>query len=384
MSKKALIVANLVGFLHFLWNDIATLQTMGYHVSVATNEKSAEGPNLIEIPKMDKMGIKHYQVDFDTKSPITKQNWKSYKQLKNIMQGGYDVIHCHTPIVGILTRFAARKYQKKGTIVIYTSHGFTFTDRSSKKNWLIYFKVEKIMSRYCDAIITINHEDYNNAKKMYCKHVYVIPSVGLDIQRFNSVYINRNQYRESLGVKPEDIMVLSVGELSFRKNQQIIIKAIGLLENSEKYIFIVCGTAVVNSSIKQGLQQLAQNLGVRILFLGHRHDIPEINNCADITVIPSVREGFGMTGVEALASGVLVIGSDVQGIREYVIPGRTGYLCDPYNEEEFASAIEKVTNMSLQERQEMAVNCRKKAEEFDVSKSIAAMRKIYEEVLNSD
>ena len=74
MKKKALIVVNLAGFLHFLWNDIATLQEMGYEVSVAMNENSAAGPNLIEIPKLEEMGIAHYQVEFDTKSPVSTQN----------------------------------------------------------------------------------------------------------------------------------------------------------------------------------------------------------------------------------------------------------------------------------------------------------------------
>lgn len=78
MKKKALIVVNLAGFLHFLWNDIATLQEMGYEVSVAMNENSAAGPNLIEIPKLEEMGIAHYQVEFDTKSPISTQNIQAY------------------------------------------------------------------------------------------------------------------------------------------------------------------------------------------------------------------------------------------------------------------------------------------------------------------
>lgn len=78
MKKKALIVVNLAGFLHFLWNDIATLQEMGYEVSVAMNENSAAGPNLIEIPKLEEMGIAHYQVEFDTKSPVSTQNIQAY------------------------------------------------------------------------------------------------------------------------------------------------------------------------------------------------------------------------------------------------------------------------------------------------------------------
>lgn len=384
MKKKALIVVNLAGFLHFLWNDIEILRTMGYEITVAMNEESAAGPNLIEIPKLNEMKIKHYHIDFDTKNPFSMKNMKAYKQLKNVLNEGYDLIHCHTPIVGILTRLSAQKYRKKGTKVIYTTHGFTFTDKTSRKSWMIYFNIEKFMSRFCDVIITINHEDYNNAKKMHCKQVYIIPSVGLDNKRFKKCCIDRNKYRASLGIKPEDIMILSVGELSYRKNQQIIIKALNLLENKKQCIFVICGTAVVNSTIEEDLKRLSKNLQVRILLLGHRLDIPEINACADIAVIPSIREGFGMTGVEALASGVPVVGSDVQGIREYIVEARTGYLCDPYNEQEFADAIQKLINMSDDNKKEMSIECKRKAEMFDVSKTVASMRKIYKEVLNCD
>ena len=335
--------------------------------------------------KLEEMGIAHYQVEFDTKSPVSTQNIQAYKQLKLILKTNkYDLIHCHTPIVGILTRMAARKYRKAGTTVIYTTHGFAFTDKSSKKSWIVYFTAEKLMSRFCDAIITINHEDYGNAKKMHCPKVYVIPSVGLDNHRFANLRINRDEYRASFGVNSKDHMVLAVGELSSRKNQKIIIEALGTLDRKEQYIFVICGTAVVNSTIDEELKETASRLGVRIFLAGHRLDIPEINACADVAVIPSVREGFGMTGVEALASGVPVVGSDVQGIREYVIPGKTGYLCDPYDAHQFAEAIENIVNLTPEARNQMAAACKKKAEEFDVSKSIAAMKNIYQEVLSND
>ena len=87
------------------------------------------------------------------------------KQLKLILKTNkYDLIHCHTPIVGILTRMAARKYRKTGTIVIYTTHGFTFTDKSSKKNWIVYFTAEKLMSRFCDALPLIDFHGLSIAR----------------------------------------------------------------------------------------------------------------------------------------------------------------------------------------------------------------------------
>lgn len=225
--KKALIVVNLAGFLTFLWNDIKTLQEMGYTVSVAMNARMPDGSDAVEVEKLKKMKIDFFQIDFDTKNPLSRDNVIAYKQIKKVVNEEYDLIHCHTPIVGILTRMAAKKYRKTGTTVIYTTHGFTFTDKSSKKNWIVYFNAEKLMSRFCDAIITINHEDYNNAKRMHCPKVYIIPSVGLDSNRFSNLRINRDEYRASFGVEPKDHMVLSVGELSSRKNQKDYNRSIG-------------------------------------------------------------------------------------------------------------------------------------------------------------
>lgn len=381
MQKKALIVANLAGFLNFLWNDIATLQQMGYVVSVAVNAKLLDGSDAVETEKLKDMGIACHHVDFDTKNPLGKQNLKAFRQLQAILKNGYDVIHCHTPIAGILVRLAARPYRRKGTKVLYTTHGFSFNDRSSKKSWLVYHTTESMMSRFCDAIITINHEDYRNAQKMHCRKVYLIPSVGIDRKRFEAIQIDRDVYRESLGVGPDDIMVLAVGELSVRKNQQIIVKAIALLPHKERYVYVICGQAVVHSTVEEQLRQLGRDLGVRMQLLGHRLDIPEINACADVAVIPSLREGFGMAGVEALASGVPVAGSDTQGIREYVIPGKTGYLCDPNNEKQFAEAIGKLVSMTPEERRIMAQECRNTAQNFDVERSTQAMKDIYQEVL---
>lgn len=381
IEKKALIVVNLAGFLNFLWNDIDTLQDMGFKVEVAMNGKMADGSLATEVKMLKKMGITFYQIDFNTKKPLSKNNLSAYKSIKKILKSNYDLVHCHTPIVGMITRLAANKYRKKGTRVIYTTHGFTFTDKSSKKTWLTYYVIEYIMSFFCDAIITINHEDYYNAKKMRCKNVYIIPGVGIDNRRFNNVKIDIKQYREENGISPNDILILAVGELSKRKNHQVIVKAISHLENKDKIVFVICGRAVTNNNIKKELEDLAKKLKVKIIFAGHRSDIPEMNICADLIVMPSMREGLGMSGLEAMASGKPVVGSDVQGIREYVKNGITGYLCDPMDDIEFSDSIRKIIGMSEDKRREMSFKCKEMARKFDVTKSKKAMYDIYEEII---
>lgn len=378
---KVLIVVNLAGFLTFLWNDIKILQTMGYEVEIAMNGIMSDGSKAVEISELNAKKIRYYQVDFDTKHPVSKMNFIAYKQMKAILKNKYAAIHCHTPIAGLITRVVANSYRKKGTKVLYTTHGFAFNDQSAKKLWIIFFTMEKFVSRFCDAIITINHEDFFNAQKMHCDKVYMIPGIGLDYSRFKNITIDRDKYRNSLGVKKNDIMILGVGELSARKNHQIIIKALNKLGDKQKYIFVLCGRAVVNSNIEILLKELADKNGVRLVLMGHRLDIPEINKCADIAVIPSLREGLGMAGLEALASGIPVIGSDVQGIREYVVDGETGYLCSPFDENQFAAAIEKIGRMNENELYLMRKRCKDKAKQFDCSISQKRMKEIYCEIL---
>ena len=127
--KKALIVANLAGFASFLINDIKLLQGMGYKVFYAANAKKLEWTKTKNTLKS--LGVEIFQVDFDTKNPFNKQNLTAYVQISDLIKKNkFDLIHCHTPIAGLITRLAARKYRRKGMKVFYTTHGFAFTYKS--------------------------------------------------------------------------------------------------------------------------------------------------------------------------------------------------------------------------------------------------------------
>lgn len=338
--KKALIITALGGFIRsFLTSDIKILQDMGYEVHCAANINHEGADGLAEY--FEEMNVVFHQIDFSSNRPISKETLMAYKQVvKLIKKTRFNLIHCHTPIAGAITRVAARKQQKKGTKVIYTTHGFYFHKHSSKKTWMVFRTIEDLMSRYSDAIITINHEDYSNAKKMHCSNVYYIPGVGVDTKRFSDVIVDRDEYRKKLGVKKEDFLILGVGELSHRKNHQIIIKALGeaKIPNS---VFMICGNAMNSANTKDELEKLAKQENVDLRLMGLRKDIPEICKCADIGVMPSTREGLGLSGIEMLASGLPVVASDVHGIVDYIINNEDGYLCNPYDYREFSGAIKK-------------------------------------------
>ena len=375
--KKVLITTALAGFIRsFLKNDIKILQEMGYEVHCAANKNHAGSGDIETFFKEN--NVIFHQIDFSSNKPISKDTIIAYKQLKELKNKyNYEIVHCHTPIAGAITRLIFNNSRKKGTKVIYTTHGFYFHKGSTKKTWIVYRTIENLMSRLSDMIITINNEDFENANSMHCNKVRYINGVGVDTNRFISCNIERDTYRESIGIKKDDLMVLAIGELSSRKNHQVVIKALGKL-NIPNAVFVICGNAMTEESTVEELKKLASENNVRLLLLGLRKDIPEIAKCADIGVIPSTREGLGLAGIEMLASGIPLVASRVHGIMDYMEDGKTGYLCDPYSENEFAKAISKLINFEL--RNTMIENCINSSRKFDKLISYNQMRKIYEEI----
>ncbi len=377
-TKSILIVTALSGFVRaFLLDDIKILQSMGYEVYCAANGEIDDRTVDKNIEQFRKIGVNFLQIPFSSNKPISKNNLKAFFEIKKILkQKKFDAIHVHTPIPGVIVRIAALRYRKSCKI-IYTTHGFFFHEGSSKKSWYVFHTIEKLMSKFCDAIITINMEDYKNAKQMLCDQVFHINGVGIDTKKYDIV-VDREQIRKKLGLQETDIALLSIGELSDRKNHQIVIKA--MKENgNKKLVYLICGKAVEGEGTYNYLKELAEKMDVRVNFLGYRRDIPEIAKAADIGVIPSTREGLGLAGIEMLASGLPLVASGVHGILDYAIEGKTAYLADPYSALEFSEAISKLEDKS--ERIKMKEKCILTAKKFDMSVSHEQRSKIYKNVL---
>ena len=260
---------------------------------------------------------------------------------------------------------------------MYTCHGFHFHNASSKKNWLIYYPIEKFLSRFCDYIVTINKEDYNRSKTFHCKNVRYIPSVGVDIRKIQSLSIDKNEKKQELGLSPQDTLILSAGELIERKNHEVIIRALAKLKNPNLR-YAIAG----KGPLREYLADLAQNLGVaqQVIFLGFRTDVYELYHAADISAFPSKIEGLGLAGVEAMAAGVPLVASNVHGILDYVVDGQTGYAIAPNDVDGFARAIQTLAdNPSL--RESMKANCIAAVEPFELSHALQVMWSIYDEIL---
>ena len=302
----------------------------------------------------------------------------AYKELKKIIRNNkFDLIHCHTPTVSVMTRLAAKKARKIGTTVMYTCHGFHFHNTSSKKNWLIYYPIEKLLSRFCDYIVTINKEDFKRSSNFSCKNIRYIPSVGVDINAIGQLEIDKIAKRKEFGLPTDSVLIFSAGELIERKNHEVIIRALAKLQNKN-----ICYAIAGSGPLKDYLTKIATDLGIgdRVFFLGFRTDIWELYHMSDISAFPSKIEGLGLAGIEALAAGVPLVSSNVHGILDYVVDGVTGYTCAPNDVDAFAKAIDKLSsNQEL--RRDMREACIEAAKPFEISNALNVMWGIYKEIL---
>ena len=327
-------------------------------------------------------GVKQqYDVPFE-RSPFKLSNIKIYRQLKRIIEeNDYNIIHCHTPVASVLARMAARKARKKGVKVIYTAHGFHFYKGAPLINWLIYYPIERLCSYITDVLITINQEDYERARrKMKAKSIEYIPGVGIETQKYTDCNIDKFTKRKELGLPIDAIILLSVGELNKNKNHEIIIRAVAELNRQDLH-YVIAGPG----SLEKYLCELSDKLGVKsqIHILGLRKDIPELCKMADIFCFPSKREGLPVSLVEAMASGVPCVASDIRGCNDVLQNGTGGFLCDSQNISAFVEAFNTlIQNADLCSK--MSVYNKQAIQPFDLNSVISYTHKLYGLLLNHD
>lgn len=371
--KKVLIVATVVK-LHIMVFHIPYIKWFkknGYEVHVCA-KNDYENKEDCKIPFCDKF----YDLPFE-RSPFKDNNYKVYKELKKIINiNDYDIIHCHTPMGGALGRFAARKARNKGTKVIYTAHGFHFYKGASIFNWIIYYPVEKWLAKYTDTLLTINKEDYSRAKKFKVKRLKYVPGVGIDTDKFREVNVNKEEKREEIGLSKNNFMILSIGELNKNKNHEVIIKAVASLKN-ENIRYVLCGQGPLESYLKE----LAQKLGIekQVYFLGFKSGIPEICKIADLFAFPSYREGLSLSLMEAMASGLPVVCSNIRGNTDLIKDGKGGYLVKPDDVDGFISAINKI--ISNKKSQNFKKNNEKEISNYSINMVMNKMSQIYKNTI---
>ena len=380
--NKALIITTTSGFLsQFELNNVRLLQKKGYQVHYATNF----GVPIYEVKDetLRNMGVVLHHISIE-KNPfkIKKNIWALRELIRIIDREEISVVHCHNPNGGVLGRLAA-VLSKRKPFVVYTAHGFHFFQGAPVKNWLFYYPAEKVLAKFSDIIITINHEDYTRADKFHYKKdggAALIPGVGVDLEKCyllkeDEVH-ERDTLRKNLGIPEHAFHIVSAGEINKNKNHRVVIEAIAKLARSDIY-YSICGEGPNRKNLETEIKKYG--LSDRVFLQGYRNDMPKIWRTADISVFPSLREGMGMAGLEAMASGIPLIAADNRGTREYLIDQENGLVCNAASADEFAKAILSLYE-NKEQRQRYAARAQNTVEKFSLHESAAKMSQIYQKL----
>lgn len=329
MKRKVLFVATVLRghVLVFHLPYMKWFQEQGYEVHLCCRNDTPD-PN-VTVPYCDKF----MELPFE-RSPLSRANLAVYRQLKAIIdREEYALVHCNTPVGGVLGRLCSRAARKKGTKVVYTAHGFHFFDGAPLKNWLLFYPVERFVSRYTDLLITMNAEDDRRARTFHARKTAMVNGVGVDLSRFEPI-VDRAAVRHALGLKQDTPIIICVGEHIDRKNHATVLRALALLENVHA---LFCGVGEKEEELKA----LAKELGIteRAHFLGFRKDVAELLGASDVFVFPSLQEGLPVSQMEAMAAGLPCVVSDVRGNADLVQPGEGGFLRKPFDHAGFAEDI---------------------------------------------
>lgn len=334
-NKKIMMIATTDNMIwQFLLPHIKYLQEKGNIVECVCAKTGFWFDEL-----KDKYGLTVHEIEF-TRSPFSLKNRKGYKKLVELQKKqNYDLVYCQQPVGGLMGRLIAKKFKLP---CIYTAHGFHFFKGNNPIKNFVFKTVEKYLAKYTTVLITINEEDYQASLKMKARHKFKINGIGVDL----SVYkedknIDKQKFREELGLEKNDFVVLSVGELNENKNTFRILECIKNIENNNvKYL--VCGQGPLKEKFEEYIKN--NNLDKRVKLLGFRKDVAKIYAISDLYIMPSYREGLSKSMMEAMCYGLPVVASKIRGNTDLLGDNEGGILCNPNNTKEFTDAIVNLYN----------------------------------------
>lgn len=302
---------------------------------------------------MRKDGIIFHDINFDRKiSPISniKTIISLIKVLKIIKP---TIVHVHTPVAAVLGRIAAKF--AKVPVIIYTAHGFYFHDGMSKKQYNLFFNIEKYIGRYfTDYIFTQSYEDFELAKKhkflsRHNRNNYLWISNGIDLEeKFNYKNINSDEIlklKDKLKITDDEVVVSFIGRLVEEKGIFDLLDALKYTKSKVKLIII--GSSHVSERDKEAALKLKEfENRSDIIFTGHVTNAEDYLYISDIFCLPSYREGMPRSIIEAMSMKNAILATNIRGSREEVIHGETGFLFETKSPKEIAKYIDELNNNS--------------------------------------
>lgn len=331
----------------------------------------------------DDLGIEYRTLPMLQRSVNWKKDRAAYREIRKIIQEFKpDIVHTHASKAGALGRRAA--FKERVPVVVHTFHGHVFAHYFGRLKTEVYKNVERSLAKKSSAIIAISKKQ----KEELCldhriasdQKTVVIP-LGFDLKRFQTDLPNkRKDFRKKWNIDEDQIAIGIVGRFAPIKNHRLFIKAFSKLQqNNTVAVFIGDGTEREN--IEAWIRDYQIPLE-RVRMCSWVSNVDWALAGLDILALSSLNEGTPVSLIEAQATGIPVVSTDVGGVRDVVMDERTGLIVDN-QAEAFAAALgQLVTSPEL--RRKMGIDGRDWAfKHFTKERLIEDMKKLYHQLLSS-
>lgn len=280
---------------------------------------------------LEKYGVKPLLIDEMVRNPSLSSDRKAYKKLKQIIKDFQpDIVHTHAAKAGALGRKAAASCGVP--VIVHTFHGHIFHSYFGKVKTEIFKTIEKRLAKKTDAIVAISEiqkHELSSIHKITKKEKITVIPLGFDLGPFRDKRISeRKRIREKYNLSEDDVAIAIVGRLAPIKNHQYFLEVIEkvLEQTSKKIKVFIVGDGTERELISNLVLKINKKYNDAIIMTSWIEDIGEFNAGMDIICLTSKNEGTPVSLIEAQAAGIPVITSDVGGVKDIIVEGKTGYV----------------------------------------------------------
>lgn len=356
MAGKVLFTASTYSHIcNFHLPYLKMFRTAGWQVHVAC------GGTKMDIPCADAV----MQLSF-SKAMTALSNFRAAESLRQKLRvETYDLVITHTSLAAFFTRLAMLGLKQR-PVVINMVHGYLFDDQTSAAKRRVLLAAERLTAPVTDLVLTMNRQDYAIASQHKLgRRVEMVPGVGVDFAKLDADQgEDAERLRCELGIDPGAFVLFYAAELSGRKSQQVLIRAIELLPKN--VILVLAG----EGAMRQRYRDLARKLGIsdRVVFAGQVSNVRQWYTAADAVVASSRSEGLPFNVMEAMYCGLPVVASEVKGHTDLIYHGETGLLY-PYGDHvACAGAVERLMN-DPELAHKLGVNARERVAEYGLDRA---------------
>jgi glycosyltransferase involved in cell wall biosynthesis len=333
---------------------------------------SAPGP---DVPYLESRGVRFVPLVGSTRSMALRSDLKAARSLwAALRRERVDVLHTHNPKPGIYGRIIGRLAGVER--VVHTTHGLYATSADPWSRRLPVYVLEALASRFSHVELVQNPEDLElmHRWRLAPRRKLRLLGNGVDLGRFlPPTAAERSAVRDELGFASTDVVVGVVARLVAEKGIPELVDAVERL--GPPFRLLLIGPEDVEKADALPGAVLERARRGRAVVTGHREDVERLYHAMDLFCLPSHREGFPRAAMEAAASGLPVVATDVRGCRQVVRPGETGLLVPVRDPDALADAIERCTD----EREAFGAAGRRLAEEqFDEAAVVARVLEAYD------